>query len=143
MKKARQEIILKKKDQSQVVLRGYSLVNSFTIFGSPARKSNSRVYTGTAFILGKSAQAFVTLFKRQISRIKFADIPFSRRDFFWVFEIWYNCKSADASIELIFDAMEHNGIVDNDVNIRNYLVLAEDLDYITPRVKITLYKKED
>lgn len=83
------------------------------------------------------------LFKRQIKRIKIADIPFSRRDFFWVFEIYYNCKSADASIELIFDLMEYSGIVDNDVNIRNYTVLAEELDYVTPRVKISLYKKED
>jgi hypothetical protein len=142
--KSQKEIVLKGKiNQPQIILRGYSLIRSFIIFGSPARKSNNRIYTGTNFILGKSAQSFIMLFKRQINRIKLDGKPFDRRDYFWTFEIYYNCKSADASIELIFDTMEHNKVITNDVNIRNYIVLAEELDYITPRVKIALYKKED
>jgi len=116
------------------------LIHSFILFGSPARKSNQRQFTLTHFVLGKQAINYITLVERQVKRLKFPDL--NSRDFLWVFEIWYNNKLADASIELLFDTMQKNGVIKNDNNIRKYYVAAEDLDYEVPRTKIYIYKKE-
>lgn len=91
-------------------------------------------------MLGKQAMAYSNLFEKQIKRIKIEGVPFNQNDYFYTFEIFYNHVSADASIELIFDLLERNGILVNDVHLRNYLVLAENLDYEIPRTKIGIYK---
>jgi hypothetical protein len=116
----------------------YTLIHSFTIFGSPARKSNQRQFTLTSFVLGKQAINYINVFEKQIKRLKFPDL--NSRDFLWVFEIWYNNKLADASIELIFDIMQKAEVIKNDNNIRKYYVGAEDLDYEVPRTKVYIYK---
>lgn len=120
------------------------MVEEFIIFGAPARKSNSRIFTGTSFILGKSAQRYINIFEKQIKRINLKNIPYDKnsnnnKNLLWLFEIWYNNKSADASIELVFDLLQEYKIIENDVNIRNYVVLSGDLDYEIPRTKIGIY----
>jgi len=66
--------------------------------------------------------------------------PISDRDLLWIFSIYYNNASADCSIELIFDQMQSAEIITNDVILRNYIVLGEDLDYELPRVEVCIYK---
>lgn len=132
--------MLKKKGNSELLLKNYSLVNSFIIFGSPARKSNNRIFTGSSFILGKSAQKYINIFSKQIKKIKLKNIPYNDREYIWVFEMWYNNKLADASTELVFDIMQHHKIIDDDVSIRNCIVLSEELDYEVPRMKVSIYK---
>jgi hypothetical protein len=118
----------------------YFCVGEFIIFGAPARKSNQRQYTGSSFVLGKSAMQYVNIFDKQIKRIqKSLPTPLDQRNYIWVFEIYYNRINSDASIELAFDLMQKHEIIVDDVNIRNYLVLAEELDKQVPRTKITIY----
>jgi len=125
----------------RIIQKNYSLVHNFIIFGSPARKSNSRIFTGNTFILGKSAQRYTNIFNKQIKHIKeYASIyPITNGDCLWYFELYYNDKRADTSIELIFDLMEKNGIVKNDVLIRNYIV-SSCIDRVVPRAEIFIYK---
>ena len=113
----------------------------FIIFGSLASSKNDRIWTGKNFILGESGQKYENLFKKQIKRIRpKLVLPFTDFELLWVFEIYHNNKSADASIELLFDLMEANNIVYNDVIIRNYFVLADELDMELPRTNIRVYK---
>lgn len=84
---------------------------------------------------------YVNLFEKQIKRLKTRlAYPYNFRDYIWVFEIFYNRKDADASIELIFDLMQKYDIIEDDVNIRQYIVLADKLDKEVPRLKVTIYK---
>lgn len=125
----------------RLIRENYILVHSFLLFGSPARKSNQRQFTLTSFVLGKQAINYINVVEKQIKRLKFPDL--NSRDFLWVFEIWYNNKLADASIELLFDVMQRNKVINNDNNIRKYYVAAEDLDYEVPRTKIYIYKQKE
>lgn len=123
----------------RLIQQNYILIHSFVLFGSPSRKSNQRRFTGKAFVLSEQAVNYVTLCTRQLKKLNFP-VNLNDRDFLWVFEIWYNNKLADASIELIFDIIDKEGIIKNDNNIRKYYVAAEDLDYEVPRTKIYIYK---
>ncbi len=119
----------------------FDLIAEFVIFGSPARKSNSRMYVNESFILGKSAQKYINIFEKQINRLKgFLPVPVDNKSYVWLFEIWYSDVRSDASIELIFDLLQKYGIVSNDVTIRNYIVLSEELDRELPRTKIKIFK---
>jgi len=122
----------------KLIRQNYTLKHSFVLFGSPSRKSNQRQFTLTAFVLGTQAVNYVKLCERQLKRLIFPDL--NNRDFLWVFEIWYNNKLADASIELLFDILQKEGVIKNDNNIRKYYVAAEDLDYEVPRTNIYIYK---
>jgi hypothetical protein len=121
------------------------LVSEFIIFGAPARKSNSRIVTaGGMYVLGSSANSYVNIFDKQIKRLKGTiPAPLDNLSYVWTFEIWYSDMRSDASIELIFDLLEHNGIVSKDVTIRNYIVLAETLDKELPRCEIKVYKLKE
>lgn len=120
------------------------MISEFIIFGSPARKSNSRIFTGTHSLLGVSAQAYTNVFNKQIERLKpNLPYPFNDRSYLWVFELFYSDVRSDASIELIFDLLQYAKIVDDDVTVRNYVVLSEELDKELPRAKIRIYKLKD
>lgn len=126
-----------------LIRKTYYLEDEFIIFGSPGRKSNQRDVTSSGqYILGKQARFYVTLVERQLKRLKIKTDLNDRR-LLWIFEIYYNNKSADASVELIFDIMQKNGVIKNDVTIRNYLVAAEELDKEVPRTKISIYKLKE
>ena len=123
------------------VRNGFDLVTEFIIFGSPGRKSNSRIYVNDSFILGKSAQKYVNIFEKQIKRIKgMLPIPMDNKSYLWLFEIWYSDVRSDVSVELVFDLLQKYGVVTNDVTIRNYLVLGETLDRELPRVEVAVFK---
>jgi len=115
------------------------------VFGSPARKSNGRTIVGNSIsLLSPAAMSYDNIFEKQIKRIKEnLDIPIDDKRYIWVFEIWYSDVRADASIELIFDLMEKYGLVTNDVTIRNYLVLSEELDKELPRMRVSIYKLKE
>lgn len=94
--------------------------------------------------MGKSANAYTNIFDKQIKRIKeWLNVPLDSSSYVWTFEIWYNDVRSDASIELIFDLLQHSGVVSNDVTIRNYIVLAEHLDRELPRTDIKIYKPKE
>lgn len=141
MKEMKQEIE-KKNELKKLIQEKYSLVTELVIFGAPGRKSNARIFTGSSWILGKSAQAYKNIFFKQIKRFK---IPYqlNDRDFLWVFEIWYSDMRSDASTELIFDLMEETEIIKNDVTLRNYVVLANCIDKQLPRTIISIYKEKN
>lgn len=123
----------------------FSCLARFTIYGSPARKSNSRMYTGSHFVLGKAAAAYANIFAKQIRRVQarlHLPLPFDDPSLYWVFSIWYNRRTADASVELLFDLMQEHGLLTNDVTLRKYAVLAEQFDAEVPRTTIAIYKKE-
>lgn len=125
----------------ELVRTNFLLKSEFIIWGAPARKSNSRIYTGTHFLLGASAQAYTNIFEKQIVRLKKSiQYPIDDRDCVWIFNIWYSDTRSDASVELIFDLLQNTGIITNDVNIRNYIVLSEELDKELPRTEIKIYK---
>ena len=145
LKRLRETRLKANKKQKYVVTallkKAYSLVASIVIFGSPASSKNDRIWTGKHFVLGEGAQQYENLFKKQIVRIiPQIALPFTDTAYFWVFEIYHNDIRADASIELIFDLLEKFNVVYNDVTIRNYIVLAEELDRELPRTIIKIYK---
>lgn len=128
----------------KLILSNYFLIDSFVIFGSPASSKNNRAWTGNSLVLGEQAQNYCNIFDKQILRIKKnISAPYNMRDYLWVFEIWYENEKSDASIELIFDLMQKNIIIFNDNTIRNYLVLSESVDKITPRLIISIFKAKD
>jgi hypothetical protein len=110
------------------------------LFGSPARKDNNRINFSKVSLLGKQAQAYKNIFDKQVKRLVFEDAPFDNKKIMWVFELYYNRANSDASIELIFDLMQSNKIIVNDVSIRNYIVLSEILDNESPRIIVGIYE---
>lgn len=121
----------------------YSPMIDFIIFGSPSRKSNSRINFSNISIPSKYATEYLKLFAMQIEKIKekYKDIiPLNDVNLHWYFKIYYSNKLSDASIELIFDALQKHNIVTNDNIIRDYHVDAKEYDKITPRVEIKVYK---
>lgn len=131
---------------NELIETHFSLVSDFIIFGAPARKSNSRIYSGkgSVLLLGKSATQYNNIFAKQIERLK-EDIPhpLDNTSYVWTFEIWYSSSRSDASVELIFDLFQKYGLVSNDVTIRNYIVLSEELDRELPRIKVSIYKPKE
>jgi hypothetical protein len=67
--------------------------------------------------------------------------PLDNPAYLWVFEIWYSSKRSDASIELIFDLLQAEGVISNDLTIRKYVVLAEHFDAHMPRTVISIYSE--
>jgi len=127
------------KNLLSLIRKIYCLKSEFILFGSPGRKSNARDVTSSGqYILGKQARAYISLAERQLRKLKIKE-PLNDRSLIWVFEIYYNNKRADASIELLFDILQNNNIIDNDVTIRNYYVAAEELDNEVPRTKISIF----
>lgn len=82
------------------------------------------------------------IFDRQINKIKpiFENINLDDPNLYWYFNIFYNNKKSDASIELIFDFLQSNGIIKNDNNIRYYTVNAKEFNNITPHIHIIIYR---
>lgn len=117
----------------------------FYIYGSPARKSNSRINLANVSLPSKYATAYKLIFNKQIKKIKhkFNAIDLNDENLYWYFIIYYNNKKSDASIELIFDLLQENGIIENDNTIRHYTVNAKKLDNITPRIQVIVYREKN
>lgn len=121
------------------------MLDSFTIFGAPARKSDSRQFIPKLkrLVLGKSAQQYQAIFDKQIERLNLKVKNLTDPNLLWVFYIYYNNKSADVSIELVFDFMQKHGVIQDDVIIRDYIVFGGIWDYELPRTTIKIYKLKE
>lgn len=123
----------------KLIQKNYSLVETFTIFGSPTALKNSRIWTGENLIPSEQSQDYADIFSRQANRIKLQKaFPFVG-DYLWTFEIFYSAENSDVSIEGIFDAMQENGIILNDNKIRRYYAQGK-IDTVTPRTIISIWK---
>lgn len=119
-----------------------TLIADFYVIGSPARKGNNRINTGNRSIKGIEAQEYSKLFNKQVSRfipIFNKELPLTRSEYFWVFDLWYKNTLSDVSIELIFDLLQKNKIVINDNKIRNYMCFGNHFDKEFPRIRIRVY----
>lgn len=118
------------------------IILRFVLYGSPASMKNQRSFTGSSFVLGKEARSYVTLVEKQIRRLKERHkiFPLDIRTYHWHFDIGYENPLSDASIEILFDIFQHNGLITNDNNIRRYSVDASILDKVTPRTIVTIYQ---
>lgn len=119
----------------------FSLITKIIIYGSPSRKSNSRVNFSNVSLPSKYARQYIDVCSPQLERIKKDNIfPIKDSKYYWVFEIYYSNKKSDASIELLFDVLQKEEIVINDNIIRDYRVCAKNFDKITPRTIIKVYE---
>lgn len=138
-----------KKQQVDIKLltsvRTYSnVLAEFVIFGSPATNKNSKVPTKSGALIGsKYAQQYSDLFSKQIERYKYMinGIPFDDADLLWVLKCYYSNENSDVSLDLIFDLLQHHGVITNDKTLRNYLALGSEFDKELPRVEFTILGK--
>lgn len=115
----------------------------FIIFGSPATAKNNKSITGRgALVYGKAARQYSSLFAKQIERVKYLinDIPLDKKEYFWLFDVWYSSPLSDASLDLVFDLLQYFGVITDDVTLRNFAVNSENLDKEIPRILITIYE---
>lgn len=138
-----------KKQQVDLSLLGWmrtysNVVSEFVIFGSPATNKNNKTPTKSGALVGSVyAQQYSKLFSKQIEEYKYLinGVPFDNAELLWVFKCYYSNPSADVSLDLIFDLLEHHGIITNDKTLRNYLALGSEFDKELPRVEITILGK--
>lgn len=122
----------------------FSLVTKILLFGSPSRKSNSRINFSRVSLPSKYARQYIDICSLQLQKIKNNNLfPIEDPDYYWVFDIFYSNTKSDASVELLFDILQREGIVINDNIIREYKVNAKEFDKITPRVIISIYEVEN
>ena len=122
----------------------FSLITKIVLFGSPSRKSNSRINFSSVSLPSKYARQYIDVCSLQLKKIKNNKLfPIKNPDYYWVFDIYYSNKKSDASIELLFDILQKEGIVINDNIIREYKVNAKKFDKITPRAIISIYEVEN
>lgn len=109
---------------------------SFTVYGEPASKSNSRqlvtIKGRPAFIKSAKARRYVIDFQKQcpkLSQLLEGDLSISCH-------IWYASRRPDLDASLIFDAME-GMIYPNDRALKQ-MHLFGHLDCKNPRAEITV-----
>lgn len=120
----------------------FSKKGEFIIFGSPATAKNNKSITGKgALVYGKAARQYSNIFAKQVERIKYLidGIPLDSKKYFWLFDVWYSSPLSDASLDLVFDLLQYYGIITDDVTLRDYAVISENLDKEIPRILITIY----
>lgn len=111
---------------------------TFTISGSPPRKSNSRqtLKSGRS-IKSKKALDYEVSFMQQATRLKLNNKDFNV-PMKMVATVYYSSKLSDLSDELIADCMEKCGLIRNDNLIREKnIVWAFDKE--DPRTELALY----
>lgn len=107
---------------------------SFTIFGEPASKANSRRWTGKFFIKSEKALNYGKAFKQQCPVLD----PLMDGDLKVTIKIWYASRRPDLDPSLIFDLMQ-DCIYVNDRQIKEqHLYWA--LDKENPRSDIIVEK---
>lgn len=107
---------------------------SFTIFGEPASKANSRRWTGKFFIKSEKALNYGKAFKQQCPVLD----PLMDGDLKVTIKIWYASRRPDLDPSLIFDLMQ-DCIYVNDRQIKEqHLYWA--LDKENPRSDIMVEK---
>lgn len=107
---------------------------SFTIYGEPASKANSRRWTGRLFIKSKKALDYGRDFKNQCPVLD----PLMEGDLRVTIKIYYASRRPDLDPSLIFDLMQ-DCIYKNDRQLREQH-LYWGLDKIQPRAEITVEK---
>jgi Holliday junction resolvase RusA-like endonuclease len=107
---------------------------TFTIFGEPASKSNSRRWTGKLLIKSKKALSYSKTFKQQCPVLD----PLMDGDIRITMRIWYASRRPDLDASLIFDLMQ-DCIYKNDRAVKEQH-LFWGLDKNNPRAEITVEK---
>ena len=107
---------------------------SFTIFGEPASKANSRRWTGKFFIKSEKALNYGKAFKQQCPVLD----PLMDGDLKVTIKIWYASRRPDLDPSLIFDLMQ-DCIYVNDRQIKEQH-LYWGLDKDNPRSDIMVEK---
>lgn len=107
---------------------------TFTIFGEPASKSNSRRWTGRRLIKSIKALNYSDMFKRQCPVLD----PLMDGDLRVTMKIWYASRRPDLDASLIFDLMQ-DCIYKNDRAVKEQH-LYWGLDKNNPRAEITVEK---
>ncbi len=107
---------------------------SFTIFGEPASKANSRRWTGKFFIKSEKALNYGKAFKQQCPVLD----PLMDGDLKVTIKIWYASRRPDLDPSLIFDLMQ-DCIYVNDRQIKEQH-LYWGLDKDNPRSDIIVEK---
>lgn len=107
---------------------------SFTIFGEPASKANSRRWTGKYFIKSEKALNYAKEFEKQCPVLD----PLMDGDLRVTIKIYYASRRPDLDPSLIFDLMQ-GMIYSNDRCLKEHHVYW-GLDKVSPRAEITLEK---
>ena len=105
---------------------------TFTIFGEPASKANSRRWTGKFFIKSKKALDYVDSFAKQCPQLE----PMLEGDLRATIKIWYASRRPDLDESLILDCMQGK-IYANDRAVKERHVYW-GLDKEHPRSEITI-----
>lgn len=107
---------------------------SFTIYGEPASKANSRRWTGKYFIKSEKALKYKKTFEQQCPLLG----ELMEGDLRVTIKIFYASRRPDLDPSLIFDLMQ-GFIYENDRQIKEQH-LYWGLDKIQPRAEITVEK---
>ena len=105
---------------------------SFTIYGEPASKANSRRWTGKYFIKSKKALEYAKAFKEQCPVLN----PMLQGDLRLTIHIWYASRRPDLDESLILDLMQ-DCIYANDRAVKERHTYWH-LDKEKPRSEITV-----
>ncbi len=107
---------------------------SFTVFGEPASKANSRRWTGKYFIKSEKALNYAKEFEKQCPVLD----PLMDGDLRIIINIYYASRRPDLDASLIFDLMQER-IYLNDRQLKEQH-LYWGLDKDCPRAEITVEK---
>lgn len=105
---------------------------SFTIYGEPASKANSRRWTGKYFIKSEKALKYGAEFQRQCPKID----PLMDGDLRVTIKIFYASRRPDLDPSLIFDLMQ-GFVYTNDRQLKEQH-LYWGLDKENPRAEIAV-----
>lgn len=105
---------------------------SFTIFGEPASKANSRRWTGKYFIKSEKALNYAKEFAKQCPVLD----PLMAGDLRIIINIYYASRRPDLDASLIFDLMQERVYL-NDRQLKEQH-LYHGLDKENPRAEITV-----
>lgn len=112
---------------------------SFTVYGEPASKANSRQFVlikgRPAFIKSKKARDYVRDFDRQCKKID----PLIEDDVAVEIKIFYKTRRPDLDESVILDCMQDK-IYKNDRQVKEKHIY-HGIDKESPRAEITVYKK--
>jgi Holliday junction resolvase RusA-like endonuclease len=109
---------------------------TFTVFGEPASKANSRRWTGRLFIKSKKALEYSKAFEDQCPLLD----PLMDGDLRVTIKIWYASRRPDLDPSLIFDLMQ-GYIYENDRAVREQHIFGY-IDKENPRADILVEKIE-
>lgn len=105
---------------------------SFTVYGEPASKANSRRWTGKFFIKSEKALNYGKAFQQQCPKLE----PMLEGDLRVTIRIYYASRRPDLDPSLIFDLMQ-GFIYENDRQLKEQH-LYWGLDKESPRAEITV-----